>query len=183
MTKQKTSKARMALIEAFKRLVVSRRYEEFYIADIIAAADVSRSSFYEHFHSKQDLLQECLQGVIEPLSAVGFAGEIEFEHVVGLLDHFQEVGEISLAFLKSDVSQIFVQMLSHAIAQKLARQASTTTIPHRLAAAQIAESTLGLLREWLSHFAETRSQDVARQLLDSSRLLTAAALSQQGPEH
>lgn len=161
----------MALVEAFKQLVVKRPYDEIHIADIIAAADVSRSTFYEHFRNKQELLRECLEGIISPLSCVGFEGEIGIAHVTSLMEHFRHAKEVVLAMLNSEFSRLVVRMLSDAIEPKLDRN-DVTTVPAELAAAQIAESTLGLIRAWLNTSDDVCSEAVAQQLMTSAALLT-----------
>ena len=51
-------KTRAALLDAFGRLVLERGYADIRIADVIRQANVGRSTFYEHFRSKDDLLRQ-----------------------------------------------------------------------------------------------------------------------------
>jgi len=57
--KQRT---RDELLAAFFKLVLSRRYHEIRIADILSESGVSRSTFYEHFASKDKLLCASIEG-------------------------------------------------------------------------------------------------------------------------
>ena len=162
----------MALVESFRQLVVTRPYDKIHIADIIAAADVSRSTFYEHFHNKEELLRECLEGLISPLACVGFKDEINITQVTSLMEHFRDAKEVALALLNSEVSHLVVGMLSEEIESKLARSEKVIAIPQSLVAAQIAESTLGLIRAWLNTGHAVGSEAVAQQVMSSATLLT-----------
>jgi AcrR family transcriptional regulator len=51
--------ARLRLIEAMSTVVAEKGYAAATIADIVAAAHVSRRTFYEHFGDKEDCLLAC----------------------------------------------------------------------------------------------------------------------------
>jgi AcrR family transcriptional regulator len=55
-------RTRDELLAAFFKLVLSRRYHEIRIADILSGSGVSRSTFYEHFASKDELLCASIEG-------------------------------------------------------------------------------------------------------------------------
>ena len=57
---RRATRTRRALLNAFVGLILERRYDEITVAAIIARADVGRSTFYEHFRSKDDLLHESM---------------------------------------------------------------------------------------------------------------------------
>ena len=50
-------KTKKAITEAFNTLITKKRYEKISIQNIIDEADVGRSTFYEHFGTKDDLLR------------------------------------------------------------------------------------------------------------------------------
>ena len=61
--------AEAAILEATERLLRERPFSELSVADIIAAAGVSRTSFYAHFASKTAVIAECLRRVIGEIAA------------------------------------------------------------------------------------------------------------------
>jgi AcrR family transcriptional regulator len=54
----------MAIMAATERLLQERPFSELNVADIIAAAGVSRTTFYAYFSSRAAVLAECLRRVI-----------------------------------------------------------------------------------------------------------------------
>jgi TetR/AcrR family transcriptional regulator, ethionamide resistance regulator len=52
------------IVHAFDGLLRSRRFDELAVADVLEAAEVSRSSFYFYFESKHDLLAELVRRAV-----------------------------------------------------------------------------------------------------------------------
>ena len=61
--------AEAAILAATERLLRERPFSELAVADIIAAAAVSRTSFYAHFASRTAVLAGCLSRVIDEIAA------------------------------------------------------------------------------------------------------------------
>jgi len=53
---RRTRKTRQLLRDTLLTLLKEKRYEEISVQDIIARADVARSTFYVHYVDKDDLL-------------------------------------------------------------------------------------------------------------------------------
>lgn len=51
-------KTRQAIFDAFEELVYEERYDRITVAQIIERADIGRSTFYAHFATKDELLDE-----------------------------------------------------------------------------------------------------------------------------
>ena len=58
---RRARRTRASLTSAFAELVLSRGYEAVTIGEISDKANVGRSTFYSHYRSKEDLLEESLQ--------------------------------------------------------------------------------------------------------------------------
>jgi AcrR family transcriptional regulator len=52
------------IVHAFDGLLRSRRFDEVAVADVLEAAEVSRSSFYFYFESKHDVLAELVRRAV-----------------------------------------------------------------------------------------------------------------------
>src|ERR1700722_18718403 len=65
---RRARRTRSAIVMAFNRLFLERGYASLKSDDVAAAADVGRSTFYQHFRSMDDLLAETLAPVLAPLA-------------------------------------------------------------------------------------------------------------------
>jgi AcrR family transcriptional regulator len=61
---RRESAVRSTILDATERLLADRRFDEITVADILAAADVARGSFYFNFESKHDVLAELVTRAI-----------------------------------------------------------------------------------------------------------------------
>lgn len=175
MSKTTPSKSKSALISAFNQLVVENPYDKFHVADIIALADVSRSTFYEHFRSKDDVLRESLGGIAELLSTVGFQPDQELHAIADLLAHFREVEEATHASQNSDIFELVARLVSERIETRIHEESHRGCFPIPLLSKQIAQTSLELIRVWLSHPDPVSPQVIARQLHANARNLLAWA--------
>ena len=55
---RRARKSRAAIRAAFEELLARKRYEQITVQEIIDRADVGRSTFYAHFETKDDLLEQ-----------------------------------------------------------------------------------------------------------------------------
>ena len=65
-------KSRKAIFDAFTTLLRTKRYEQITVQDIIDAADISRSTFYAHFESKDRLLKAMCSDIFDHI----FSGDL-----------------------------------------------------------------------------------------------------------
>lgn len=71
MSKNKTDRrvlrTRRLLREALLALILEKGYDKIIIEEITDRADVGRATFYLHYNDKEELLLECINGVIDDL--------------------------------------------------------------------------------------------------------------------
>jgi len=65
-TRQSTSDVHTALLDAARELIGEIGYSEMSHADITAAVGIGRTTFYEHFSSKEDVLVELVRRDLPP---------------------------------------------------------------------------------------------------------------------
>lgn len=182
---EKTMNARERIMQAFRDLVLSRRYDEIHVASIIQSADVSRSTFYEHFKNKDQLLQVSLTWILTPLAQCGFA-TFDDASVLTVLSHFRDVKQLANFFFSSPTHKLIVKELTALIELELAKASlrCNLQIPVSLIAWQTAESILGLVRIWLESSFELSASVIAGQLRISAQAIidrsTRAPSSQPG---
>ncbi|MCL1597801.1 MAG: TetR/AcrR family transcriptional regulator [Actinomycetia bacterium] len=67
-SRQAITEVRTALLDAARELIAEIGYEKMSHADITAEVGIGRTTFYEHFSSKEDVLVELVRRDLPPLS-------------------------------------------------------------------------------------------------------------------
>src|SRR5215217_2110871 len=57
---RRSDRTRTELMSAFSSLVFAKGFENVSVKDVIASAGIARSTFYEHFSNKEDVLRACM---------------------------------------------------------------------------------------------------------------------------
>lgn len=137
------------IIASFNRLVLGRRYESLSVGEVTRRAGVGRSTFYEHFRDKDDVLRQALEVVLAPLADAAI-GRGNTSRVLAVLNHVAENRERSIAMLDGPARAQVEQALAQLILARLNEgtpQAQSTT--HRLNASRLAGSHVAVLQTWL----------------------------------
>ena len=149
MPDRRSERTRAALHGAFVDLLLEHGYDALRIDAIAARANVGRSTFYEHYRTKQDLLQSSiarpfsiLANLVDSVSPTGSA--------TILLRHFRDNQQVARVLLGWPTRPVLGQALATLIAERLKRRgAAAPRIPVEVTARQIAEAQLALLDMWL----------------------------------
>lgn len=142
---RRSQKTRAALRAAFVDQVLAHGYDAVKISAVIAHANVGRSTFYEHFRSKAELLQasieapfSCLAAMVEPAAAP--------RDIVPVLLHFRQNQHVARVLLGSPTRPLLAQALAALIAVRLP---GTTAFPVETTARMIADAQLALVDSWI----------------------------------
>jgi AcrR family transcriptional regulator len=177
---KRTQKTRQALLGAFFGLVLERRYDEIKVADILERAGVGRSTFYEHFSSKDAILASSLKGPFEVL-ADSTRRPDNTSQLTALLEHFWENRALARGIFQGAVRRKTTAVLVGLIEQRMkidgVDKAVALIIPLRLAAIQLAEGMLAPTTAWLTGEARC-SANVLAEALRRTSTATISALSQ-----
>lgn len=146
MQDRRVTRTRTALIEAFNHLVLSRRHKRIRVSDIVAEANVGRSTFYEHYRSAEDIHMEALSRPFAMLADAA-AGKGEPERLANLLSHFWENRQRARDTITGRNGERAGRLLAELVEQRLGETA--LIIPTRLAALQLAEAAFAPVRGWL----------------------------------
>ncbi len=65
------ARTRQAITDALIRLMSERRYSAIRTTDVIETAGIGRSTFYEHFQSKDAVLELIVEPILMPLALAG----------------------------------------------------------------------------------------------------------------
>jgi len=168
---RRSQRTRGALRSAFIELVLSRGYEAVTTGEICDRANVGRSTFYSHYTSKRELLEESLQHPSDGLAAcVGVAATPQ--ELLPLLAHFTEQRAINRVCLDAPIRSIWVRTLARMIERRLPRSARAK-LPAGLIALVVAESQIALIAHWLTGKFSVQPEVVAAMLITNTRTLLA----------
>jgi AcrR family transcriptional regulator len=155
--KEKAAETRAALKDAARRQFIERGYLNTKITDITAAAGRATGSFYEHFTSKEDLLQALLADVHGAAHEQLVSAEAEHPPH-DLTDRDQLRAHLAVAWhLIRDNRPIMIALFESAIAS------GSGAAWHRMV------QDTGMLREHLEH-----SRDTGHRLPGDPTLVAAA---------
>ena len=159
-------RTRQAIHTAFFGMVLERRYYEIKIDDIVERADIARSTFYEHFKSKDELLASSLEGPFSIL--VNLVDESTTkEALVGILEHFWQNRAMARGIFAGAIRKKVGMALAVVIQKKLAKQLTDKQLPLPLLSIQLSEMMLTPIAAWLLGQAQCSSLQLADLLRKS----------------
>ncbi len=165
MAKEQDRRARTrdAVLQAFATLALERRYDRIGIADLIATTGIGRSTFYEHFAGKHDVLLATLEPVLLALANAA-SGRASVPVVRMMLDHVWGQRAWSRVILDSAAAPRLRRRLAEMIEGRLAIE-NHPARPLSLPAIGAAAGQLAMLRSWLAGEVSCSADHLARQIL------------------
>ena len=162
---RRTERTRKALRSAFIELTLTRGYDAVTVEDIVARADIGRSTFYTHYTGKEEILRQTMSTPSSPLANI-VGGRTSPETLLPILSHFREQRKINRIFFGSPIRPIWVGCLAEMIESRLAVLSRETRahpiLPQRLIALQVAEAQLALVANWLMGKAACSAEALAK---------------------
>ncbi len=141
-------RTRQAIHRAFFGMVLQRRYYEIKIDDIVVQAGIARSTFYEHFKSKDELLASSLEGPFSRLANL-VDGTTTKEELVDILEHFWQNRAMARGIFTGTIRKKVGLTLAEMIQNKLASQLTDKKLPLPLISIQLSEMMLTPISTWL----------------------------------
>ncbi|MEM0912773.1 MAG: TetR/AcrR family transcriptional regulator [Pseudomonadota bacterium] len=167
-----------ALREAFFELVLSHSYDEIKVSDIIEKADVGRSTFYQHYKSKDELLAVSLH---YPLTVLVQSADINEDELIKLMAHFWENRRFAPRIFAGNARRQVVIALTNLHVSSLEKhckqQGINPKIPTSMAAHQLAEAQLVVVIDWLLGKGSCSNETMAKHLVDITKAMRKALLS------
>lgn len=157
--------ARSAILDAFNRLVLFRRQVKPRVADVIDEAGVARSTFYEHFDSRDSLLLSALRAPFAAIADAAAAGDAD-ESLVAILDHFRENRRAAAELLTGPLAPRVVRMLAELISERIELDPPD--------ALHLADMQIGFIRLWLTNETPYPAEALARKMIASASAQRAA---------
>ena len=171
--------ARQALLSAFAKLALTRRYGDINVEAIVRAANVARSTFYYHFAGKDELLLDNLRPLLSALARMPFRAQATQE-LETWIAHVWEQRALAVRLLGgpagAKIEAALVAGLREAFAAEIPEL--TQSLRRPLLAEQIAGASLTLLKAWVSHRVSASPRDLANTLWRSARSIALSAQEQ-----
>lgn len=151
----RSRRSRQAIIDAFGRLVLRRQPRRIRAADVIAEAQVGRSTFYEHFSGAEQVHMAALRAPFAILADAA-AGRGDVTRLEALLSHFWENRGRAREMLEGRSGEQALRMLAGLVEERLDEP---LILPPAMAARQLAAAMLAPIGPWL--FGEIASAPAA----------------------
>lgn len=177
----KSERTRAAILRAFVELLFQSGFENISVQGIVAEAETARSTFYEHFSSKEDVLRASMAQFLVVLAEC-VSRDDEPPDLLNVLTHFRENRRLTDAIFSGAPRKIIALSLSEIVEARLRERHDQMMLPDRLVAIHIAEAQLGLVEAWLRGRAFARADEIAAGLHRSSRA-SVDALVRAGSTH
>ncbi len=164
----------MAVRTAFNALVLEKGYVDLTMGELAQAANIGRSTLYEHFRTKDDVLRMSLEGPFATLAALVLQ-DARADTLVPLLEHFRSQRVLARVLFASPAQSVLTECLTALIETHLdGVYRGRQSLPNDLIARAIACAQLALIEHWLARRASLTAPVVADALIRSSRGLIDA---------
>ena len=148
-TDRRQQRTREAIRKAFVKLATSRRYDEFTVAELIDEAGIGKSTFYEHYKGKDDVLRTLMDGMLGELAAAA-VGTIEPAQLRGLVAHFWGNRRLGKAVFGPQMGPAIRRRLAELTRAAIEARQGEPGKGSRARSAYAAAGQVGLLHGWLS---------------------------------
>ena len=178
LAERRSEKTSAALKQAFTKLVFAKGFENVSVGEIVQAASLARSTFYEHFSNRDDILRACMAQFFDQFAAC-VGSDTQPADLVRALSHLWENRRLTDAIFSGAPRVVLARALTDMVESQLRSRfgPDRLALPLRLAAIEIAEGQMAMIDSWLRGQAYCSADRLAVGLHQSTR---AAALALSG---
>lgn len=161
------SAARDTILQAFADIILESGYEKVRVLDIVERSRVARSTFYEHFQSREDLLRDSMRGPFDVLAQLT-APACDLCRVASMLDHVRHNRALTTCLMRNPGMNALIDLLAEVI-DNHARAPMPAIASRAIAGAQLA-----MISSWLDGEESHSANDLARVLQAATIALLGA---------
>jgi AcrR family transcriptional regulator len=169
---RRVRRTRSAIVEAFNRLILERGYAGLTPGDVSVAANVGRSTFYEHFRGVDDVLAQTLGALLAPLAKGCFEAQPPAA-ARQILEHIWENRRLGHILFNGEaqglVLQSFAAQFEEALLSVPRREGAKPILSPPLIALHLAAGQLALMRAWISGRYGHSAQEISEAMYASGR--------------
>lgn len=147
---RRQKKTRVALHSAFIHLLLNHGYDSVTIGAVTEVANVGRSTFYEHYRTKDDLLRATLRTPFSTLANL-VNSPVCSDPLRNVLKHFRDNQQVARVLLGWPTRSVLSAALAECIVISFSRVPKLQPlIPLEVIARQIADMQLALVEAWIA---------------------------------
>ena len=162
---ERLNKTHEVIFNAFNELLKKKCYHQIKVQEIIEAAEVSRTTFYQHFQWKDDLLKEFAMNLFDHVFDGVSSKMIKCDHkfpaeknsatiITHLLYHLRDNHKKILELLTCDKCKIFLQFFKQYLNDLLPKYMTIKpqkNIPEDFIINHISGSFINMVQWWLKN--------------------------------
>jgi AcrR family transcriptional regulator len=175
LTERRSARTRRQITTAFTRLVFAQGFEKVSVSAVVSAAGVARSTFYEHFSDKEDVLRACMNFLFVVIADCVSEDQMPKE-LEKALAHLWENRRLTDGVFSGQARVVLSRNQADLVELRL-RQNESLRLPSRLAAIEIAEAQLALIESWMRGRAFCSIEQLAEGLHRVSRASALALIA------
>lgn len=164
-------KSRRDIFAAFGRLLTKKRFSNITVGEIIAEADVCRSTFYSHFETKDALLSAFCSDIFDHIleeSICDFGGEASLDSRLShILWHLQRQKEMTCSLLTGDSEGLLMNSLKKQLLRLFSLHIKdfTDEVPYDFVINHLSASFCEAIRWWVHSNMEPEPSTVSGYFL------------------
>lgn len=176
---RRKARSRNEIFTAFLDLLKDKRYTNISVKDIIERANVGRATFYNHFDTKDDLLEEFCQELFEHIFTPEGIHDLPIEldsrytleqRLTHIYYHFKKSKKDMLSILKSEDADIFWRIFVPYIKQLFDLELRDSKLPNSYLESFYAGSFIETIKWWLNENMQTSEKLMAQYFIDAAKL-------------
>lgn len=181
---RRTARTRAALKRALVSLILAKGYEAITVSELCLVAGISRSTFYAHFTSKDDIkrsglqqLRRALQQARSQVPADGEPNSPDLDFARALFEHARDHRDLYLALSGGPGAAVALETIRAIIAERVRHELVRTDLrgaqAREVVVQFVAGAYLAVLTWWLDAGAKAQPAEVA----DACRSLALFGIS------
>jgi len=157
---RRIEKTKKAIKDAFYELISKYDYSKISIQDIIDKANIGRSTFYDHFETKDELLNSMCNDLFEHIFNHDLKEESHCfmesstlkEKIIHIMYHLLERKEAIKGILKSDASNTFINYFTKYIDKvSLDLKPNYNGVPNDFVKHHVTLSIIEMIKYWVKN--------------------------------
>lgn len=170
---RRQQKTRKAIFAAFNKLLVSKHYTDITVQNIIDEANVGRSTFYAHFPTKDDLLDEMCTEIFNHIFSDTLTGENTHDFsasedslqviITHMFYHLQDNSHNIRGILSGESSELFIRYFKNYMINLFVRYSYgiNCSVPQDFYLEFLTDAFVSTVRWWMNGHIKISPEQMA----------------------